>query len=115
MTIGQRMKALRKERRWTLKEVANKLGLSGHSTYSNWEYGRTEPDIDMIKKIAEIYDVEVKYLLTGESSPEIDPNYDLEELLRDKNLKWGNKELTQEEKEQAIKILNIILNNNKDT
>lgn len=113
MTLGERLKKLRKEKRWTLKEVAAKLGLSGHSTYSNWEYDRTEPDVEMLKKIADMYDVEVSYLLTG--TTEIDYSYDLKELLADKELLWDGKKLTEEEKDRAINILNILLQNKKDT
>lgn len=114
MTLGQRLKTLRTSKRWTLKETAEKLGLTGHSTYSNWEYDRTEPDLEMLKKIAEIYDVDVQFLLTGiTSEDEIDYSLDLEVLLKDKKLKWNNEVLTEEEKKKAIEILNILLNGKK--
>jgi transcriptional regulator with XRE-family HTH domain len=115
MALNDILKKLRNEKRWTLKEVAEKLGLVGHSTYSNWEYGRTEPDLEMLKKIASIYDVDVKYLLTG-SNQEIDyESYNLNELLKDKTIKWDGVELTAEEKERALDILNILLKKQKDT
>ncbi|MFY0760238.1 helix-turn-helix transcriptional regulator [Metabacillus dongyingensis] len=117
MSLGERLKTLRKRNRWTLKEVAAKLKLSGHSTYSNWEYGRTEPDLDMLKNIAEMYEVTVEYLMTGESSIVHDESesYDLEVLLKDKTLTWGDEVLNEEEKQRAIEILNILLNKQKDT
>lgn len=116
MTLGQRLKKLRNSKRWTLKEVADKLGLSGHSTYSNWEYERTEPDLEMLNRIAEIYDVDVKYLLTGnESKYDVDFSFDLEELLKDKKLTWGEEVLTEDEKKRAIDILKILLDKKKDT
>ena len=61
-TLGNRLKRLRKEKRWTQSEVANKLGLKGHSTYSNWEYDRTQPDADMLARIAEVFSVSVDWL-----------------------------------------------------
>lgn len=64
-TIGERLKKLRSRNRWTLNEVSTKLGLKGHSTYSNWEYDRTQPDAEMIGKLAELYGVKVGWLLTG--------------------------------------------------
>lgn len=67
--LGDRLKSLRGQRRWTLAEVANKLGLKGHSTYSNWEYGRTEPDSQMLAKLAEVYETSVEYIITGENPP----------------------------------------------
>ena len=62
-TLGERLKAERTKRNWTLNQVANKLGLKGHSTYSNWEYGKREPDSEMLRKLAELYDVSTDYLL----------------------------------------------------
>lgn len=119
MTLKDRLKKLRKENKWTLKEVASKLGLSGHSTYSNWEYGRTEPDIEMLKMIAEMYGVTVEYLLSGEEykgKENKDANtYDLEELLRNKRITWGNEELNEEESKRAIEILRLLLDKQKDT
>jgi transcriptional regulator with XRE-family HTH domain len=116
VTLGQRLKRLRNNKRWTLKEAAEKLGLSGHSTYSNWEYGRTEPDLEMLKKIAELFDVDVQYLLTGNTSEyDVDFTIDLEELLKDKNLTWKNEILSDDEKKRALEILKILLNGKKDT
>lgn len=118
MTLGERLKTLRKRNRWTLKEVAAKLKLSGHSTYSNWEYGRTEPDLDMLKNIAEMYEVTVEYLMTGDNSSIVrdeSERYDLKVLLKDKTLTWGDEELNEEEKQRAIEIINILLNKQKDT
>lgn len=116
MGLGERLKKLRKSRRWTLKETAEKLGLTGHSTYSNWEYDRTEPDLEMLNKIADLFDVDVQFLLTGlTAEDEIDYSLDLEELLKDKNLTWRNEALTEEEKKKAIEILNILLDGKRGT
>jgi transcriptional regulator with XRE-family HTH domain len=117
MTLGQRLKSLRNQNRWTLKEVASKLKLSGHSTYSNWEYERTEPDVNMLKNIAELYGVTLEYLMTGEKETSEDDKeqYDLEKLLKDKKLTWGDEVLNEDEKKRAIEILNILLNNKKGT
>lgn len=34
--------------------------------YASWEQGRTQPDISMIKKLCEIFDVSADYLLAIE-------------------------------------------------
>lgn len=73
--LSDRLKELRSKKRWTLVEVANKLGLKGHSTYSNWEYNRTEPDSEMLNKIAELYGVSVDWL-TGRKGAEIEVTED---------------------------------------
>lgn len=87
-TIGKRLRKLRKSKKWTLQHVADKLGLRGHSTYSNWEYDRTEPDGEMLLKLSEIFEVPVSYLLGEEKkSNSIDPVLmKIKELAEEKNL-----------------------------
>lgn len=72
MTLGERLKKLRKNKKWTLQEVSEKLNLNSHSTYSNWEYDRTQPDLGTLSNLADIYDVSIDYLLTGKQK---DPNF----------------------------------------
>lgn len=61
--LGERLKNERENHGWSQKYVADKLGLKGSSTYSNWEQGTREPDIEMLKKLSNIYDVSVEYLI----------------------------------------------------
>lgn len=70
-SLGKKLRRLRKENRWTLAEVAEKLNLRGHSTYSNWEYDRTEPDTQMLSDIAKIYGTTTDYLLGRTEDPKL--------------------------------------------
>ena len=45
--FSENLKAIRIERRYTQKDLAEKLGISP-STYANWEQGRREPSINEI-------------------------------------------------------------------
>lgn len=65
--LGNKLRELRKQRGWTLQYLANSLGLKGFSTYSNWEYGRSTPDLDILKKIADLYEVPLDYLANHDS------------------------------------------------
>lgn len=65
-SLSDRLKRLRKMKGWTLEETAKRLGLRGYSTYSNWEYGRTEPDSNTLSKIAETFGVSTDFLINGE-------------------------------------------------
>ena len=51
--ISENLKNLRKEKGWTQQELADKLFVTRQAV-SNWELGKTEPDVDMIIKISEI-------------------------------------------------------------
>lgn len=62
----QILRALRKERGWTQRYVADKLGIHC-TTYTKYETGVSEPSFDMLSKLTEIFDVPTDYLL-GKSS-----------------------------------------------
>lgn len=109
MSFGKRLRKLREERGWTLQQAADKLGLNVLSTYSNWEYGRTTPGLEMAEKVADLYQVDVRYLWTGRRPETIDYSYDLRELLKGINLKWGDELLSEDEKNKAIQLLNVLL------
>ena len=57
-----KLKELREERKLYQAEIATLLGIS-QGTYSNWENGKTEPDIKNLNKLADFYNVTVDYLI----------------------------------------------------
>ena len=63
--IGNFLKELRKEKKMTQEQVADKLGVSGR-TISRWETGAYLPDISLLVDIAEMYDVDVRDIIEGE-------------------------------------------------
>lgn len=56
------LKTIRKEKGMTQKDVYELLKISPNG-YASWEQGRTEPDINSIKKLCKIFDVSADYLL----------------------------------------------------
>lgn len=60
------LKNARKDSGLTQKEVALKLGVV-ESCYANWEQGRTEPNIDALRRLAMIFDVTIDELINGET------------------------------------------------
>ena len=63
--IGSKIKAARIEKKLTQEQVAELLGVS-RQTISNWENGKSYPDIISVIKMSECYDVSLDYLLKGE-------------------------------------------------
>lgn len=59
------LKALRKEKKLTLSDIANALGTSSQ-VISRYELGQREPDLDTLKKIADFFGVTTDYLLGRE-------------------------------------------------
>lgn len=66
--LGKRLKELRGKR--TQEEIANKLGLS-RARYSHYENGRSEPDTEMLQKMADFFGVSVDYLLGRTDNPNL--------------------------------------------
>ena len=69
--ISERLKLLRKEHKLSQKQVSDILDIS-ESGYGYYEQGRNEPSIEMIKKLADRYDVTTDYLLGLSNSPDKD-------------------------------------------
>lgn len=61
-TFCENLKLLRKELRLTQKQIAQRLNVV-ESCYANWEQGRTEPNIESIKKLCIIFNVSSDLLL----------------------------------------------------
>lgn len=80
--FSKRLAYLRESHGWTKTRVAKSLGMSLQK-YANYEYGRREPDLETIARIAAFYDVSTDYLLGRESPPKqtIDLAKDPEVLL----------------------------------
>ncbi len=61
-TIGQRIKALRKEKHITQSSLADIVGLS-KSTVAMWETDQRIPDIVTIKKLSNIFDTPMEWFV----------------------------------------------------
>ncbi|ATZ02159.1 helix-turn-helix domain-containing protein [Lactococcus lactis] len=62
--FAEQLKTLRKKNSLTQKELAEKVGVKQNS-YANWENGNREPNIEMLVRIADYFDVSLDYLLGG--------------------------------------------------
>jgi transcriptional regulator with XRE-family HTH domain len=67
-TFGKRLASLRKQKRWTQEEVAEKLKVSGQAV-SKWENDASFPDLDMVVAIADLFQVSTDYLLGKVAAP----------------------------------------------
>ncbi|WP_034757852.1 helix-turn-helix domain-containing protein [Rossellomorea vietnamensis] len=64
--LTKRLKNLRGKT--TQEEVAGRIGIS-RARYSHYENGRSEPDTEILNKLADYYDVSVDYLLGRTDDP----------------------------------------------
>ena len=65
--VGRFIAKLRKKKGLTQDELGNMLGISGKSV-SKWERGLNMPDISLIYKLSEVFDVDLNQLLNGEDA-----------------------------------------------
>ena len=72
MDIGVKIKNLRSQKNLGQVELAKILGISDASI-SSYEIGRTKPSLKVIHKMADVFGVDVAYLI-GESTSEIQVN-----------------------------------------
>lgn len=79
--LGENIKTLRKNKGLTQEELAIKLNVV-RQTVSKWEKGFSVPDADMLQKISDILETDVKQLLGAEINTEQGNNELAEQLSR---------------------------------
>ncbi|MDY5726283.1 MAG: helix-turn-helix transcriptional regulator [Eubacteriales bacterium] len=62
MTIGDRIKELRKEKNFSQSQLARRIGVS-QKAVDYWELGTNEPKASYIVKLAELFEVSADFLL----------------------------------------------------
>jgi transcriptional regulator with XRE-family HTH domain len=69
--FAERIKALRAERGWTLKQVAEMMGLPTPQRVHNYEADKSEPDFEIASGFAALYGTSVDYLIgkTNDRTP----------------------------------------------
>lgn len=66
--FSKRLQELRKERKWNQEEVAEQCSLILR-TYRRYEKGESEPQLSVLVKIADLYDVSMDYLAGRTDDP----------------------------------------------
>ena len=100
--FSERLTDLRENKGWSKTYVAKTIGLSSMQTYANWEYGRTEPDFETTKKLANLFNVSTDYLLGRETSDKSD--IDLDKAI-DESRSFDGKPISDHDREVVKKIL----------
>ena len=105
--FGLRVKTLRKQKRWTQKELAAKFDVRP-AHLNKYESGLHAPPLEKLIKLAEIFDSTVDYLLTGNRSEER-PLHNLRLLERLRALE----DFQAEDQEAVIKLIDAMIVKNK--
>lgn len=104
--IGRKLRTLRKGKKLTQKDVADRLGLV-RATISNYEVGRRTPHLSDLKRFAELYGVTLDYF--GVSS-----NDEMFELISRAREVFNNNDISTKDKEELYReIMKLYLNINR--
>ena len=60
INVGSKLKILRKQKKITQQELADKLSIS-RASVSNWEIGRRKPNLHELATICDFYGVDLSY------------------------------------------------------
>ncbi len=66
--IGKNIRAIRESRGMTQDDLTEKLFVS-RQTISNYEVGRSRPDVETLKRLAEILETDIQELIYGMADP----------------------------------------------
>ena len=117
MNYNSKIKVLRKKHGDTLKQLAQRINYD-YSNLSKVERGIYEPSLDLLMKVAEVYNVDMNYFFEthSDNSPEVESKF-LKELDISCNqckkkfeLLLDGKQISKNELEFAIEVLRKLRN-----
>ena len=114
MKFGDRIALLREKAGLTQEELAQQLGIS-RAALAKYEKSLREPDYETLNKIADFFDVSIDYLLGSSrdgSSKKLDI-MELERRLREGEITYKGKPLSEEQCEILADFLEVILKREK--
>ena len=106
-SFGKRLKQLRKQKRWTQKELAAMVNI-GFSQFNKYECGLHIPPAEKLIELARLLDTSVDYLLSGDDTED--------SSLHNTRLIKRFRELEQfdaDDQETVIKVLDAMIMKNK--
>jgi transcriptional regulator with XRE-family HTH domain len=107
ISFGKRLKELRKQKRWTQKELAAKVDI-GFSQFNKYECGLHIPPAEKLIELSRLLDTTVDYLLSGQDAQDCS--------LHNTRLIKRFRELERfdaEDQETIIKVLDAMIMKNK--
>ena len=108
MTLGEKIKLLRKEMGWSQDGLAQKIDTDGRQI-SRYENGKFLPSADAIIKLAQVFNVSIDYLLIDDAPRK--PLHFNDELLIKKLQEI--EDMTEDDRNSLIHIIDAIATKNR--
>lgn len=108
--LSNRLKSLRKSKRLTQKQLAQKINVT-HVSISGYESGNRSPDTDTLQRLADFFEVSTDYLLGRTDSlvltPEEQDEVDFQAFANNPKLNNFYRELPESEEEAVERLREI--------
>ena len=101
--LSQRLIRLRKSKKKTQEDIAKVIGVT-RPAYTAYERGSRTPDYDILKVLANYYDVTIDYLLGHSNDPQKTEEEAFEAFRNDPELERWYKELPKNDEEDLQKL-----------
>lgn len=108
--LSQQLKTIRKANKYTQQTLADTLGIE-RSTYASYETGRNKPDITLLKRIADLFEVPIDVIL------EIDPQQECDFADMKREYQEKNKQIistVSDEEKEILGMFRLLSNENKE-
>ena len=108
MMFGRKLKSLRERKEMSQGEVAKHFNLT-NATYSRYENGIHQPDYDMLKRLANYFNVSIDYLLDNEANlADAEKIIDLRKFIMNGNYTVQSRFPTGRERRMLNNIINAV-------
>lgn len=106
--FSRKLKSLRERKELAQGTVAGKLNLT-QATYSRYESGIHQPDFLILKRIANLFNVSIDYLLDNEKNlPNVERFIDLEWFIMNGKYTVNSRFPTDKERRILSNMINVI-------
>lgn len=105
--MGDVIRTARKKKGLTQKDIATHLHITDRAV-SKWERGICAPDLALLEPLAEILEISITELLTGEEEFLKEHKKEIDLVVKE-TIQYSKQEATKKDKKNRIKIIYIIL------
>ena len=109
--IARRLRQLREERKWTMRELADRADLHP-STIANFENGRRLPSIKTLNRMAAVFGVSVDFIVGEEAGKE---ERDLAILAETGPLFFKGERLTEDERKKVAEYASFLISRRENS
>lgn len=104
------LKTLRKNRKMTMQEVADSIGVA-KSTYACYELNHRQPPIEVLHKLSILFDTSVDYIIgaTNIPHPPQDKDMNAKVILKNSKLHWDGIPLTEDDLQIVHDLLEMVV------